>query len=1088
MADEIISKLGFNVEDALAALDKLDKKLQAVNQTTMQWAQTLDKFKGSRIATQLGQVSRAADTTGKSAARMGEHWAVSLDTLSRVVMTQFIVRALSQIRRAFEQTSQSAIAYQRQAAETATIAGGQLGSIPQIGAIARTISDEYNVALDDTGKALYQTISNQISAGQSAEFLGQASLFAKGGVTDLESSVNLLSGTLNAYGMNADQAGDIAAKFFRTIELGRTTASELSQNFGKVAPLANQLGVSIEELDAAFATLTIQGVRTNLASTQLLGVMNALVKPSKEMAKALNQLNFESGEQAIKTLTLQGALQAVINTTDGSTTAIGALVPRVRGMNAALILTGSGALQFAENLEKINATTADLNKQKALMVMGTDAERVTREWQRLSNAFTADLGPALLQTNRHLFDLVGGADTLITVGRASIPILEASALAIGAWGTKALFAQMASRGWFGALRGLPGLLLGVGAAISAGKFIGEQWAESSAALERLQKANQDALEQFKSAEAQRLKAAIKVDAERVRATRLANLDLMRSYRGTVGGIRQQNDSMVRNATRALDRLVKARANAVKQLEKAAKESATAILASQDRIVGLKFGTEERKFERRTTGLSDAQKSFALSNRATDLATRAARAMAKATDPRAIENAVRLFEAGQRAGEQAEELAAGKGGLAKRAQDVLDAISTQQIRAEKQLQEQQAAIGTAANRRAAREKEILGILRQQTKIIKANLSLFTKQGELFDPATLAERQAQLSAALKEMPVAFNVTQGIHRIQEQLDAAFQDYRAHLTFDVSGLEALTGAKYATPESIFQGMEKLTAQAQAARQSQADAQAAQQRIAALRVEIGQINQDADSVSRKLLRGMGGAKGLNEPILKDLELFRSRLVAISQASVITDEDLKSLKTQLGKIFEYKQERGVAGLFTHPGLLKDVDQFGQALGKLLEIQEQQKVIAAAVSATPVSVLPAMQTFLQTLSQADAHAQSIANSFQRAAIAAQSIPPITGYAAGGMVHLAAGGPAGTDTIPAMLSPGEFVMSAGATRRFASQLVAMNAGVQPVFRSEGGSTTSIGDVAIHVTESKTPQATAEAVWAKLQRAARRGTIRF
>jgi hypothetical protein len=56
--------------------------------------------------------------------------------------------------------------------------------------------------------------------------------------------------------------------------------------------------------------------------------------------------------------------------------------------------------------------------------------------------------------------------------------------------------------------------------------------------------------------------------------------------------------------------------------------------------------------------------------------------------------------------------------------------------------------------------------------------------------------------------------------------------------------------------------------------------------------------------------------------------------------------------------------------------------------------------------------------------------------------------------------GTDTIPAMLSPGETVISAAASRRFSPQLTAMNAGVRPSYHSHGSSGTSIGDVNVHV----------------------------
>jgi TP901 family phage tail tape measure protein len=66
-------------------------------------------------------------------------------------------------------------------------------------------------------------------------------------------------------------------------------------------------------------------------------------------------------------------------------------------------------------------------------------------------------------------------------------------------------------------------------------------------------------------------------------------------------------------------------------------------------------------------------------------------------------------------------------------------------------------------------------------------------------------------------------------------------------------------------------------------------------------------------------------------------------------------------------------------------------------------------------------------------------------------------------LRSNGGIGTDTVPAMLSPGEFVMNARAARQFHSQLIAMNAGMNPtIYRQGGGDVTnniSLGDVVIN-----------------------------
>jgi hypothetical protein len=96
--------------------------------------------------------------------------------------------------------------------------------------------------------------------------------------------------------------------------------------------------------------------------------------------------------------------------------------------------------------------------------------------------------------------------------------------------------------------------------------------------------------------------------------------------------------------------------------------------------------------------------------------------------------------------------------------------------------------------------------------------------------------------------------------------------------------------------------------------------------------------------------------------------------------------------------------------------------------------------------------------------------------------------GGVLYQADGGPSGTDTIPAMLSPGEMVINAASSQKFFSQLTAMNAGIQPVSQGTSGSTTNIGDINVTVNGGPTGQQTARTIAAELRRELRRGTVSF
>jgi TP901 family phage tail tape measure protein len=125
----------------------------------------------------------------------------------------------------------------------------------------------------------------------------------------------------------------------------------------------------------------------------------------------------------------------------------------------------------------------------------------------------------------------------------------------------------------------------------------------------------------------------------------------------------------------------------------------------------------------------------------------------------------------------------------------------------------------------------------------------------------------------------------------------------------------------------------------------------------------------------------------------------------------------------------------------------------------------------------------------------AEAAQRAAIAASmvSLPNAAGMAFHGgpaVNYRAAGGMAsrGQDTIPVMAAPDEFFMNARSSRRFASELQAMNAGREPIFRDKGGSVTNVGDINVSVTQGESANQTARQIASSLRRELRRGTSRL
>ena len=320
MADEIVQKLGFDASDTLTTLSNLEALFNRFNASLNSAATAIKSFNSASSS-----VTKPLDEAMQKTQSLTLSW----QTMARVVQTQLIVRSLNGIRDALEESVGSAMRFSKQVGEIRAI--DPTRNFQQIGDDIRRLSDAFNQPLAEVAEAQYQTISSQFtSATDQTNILTAANQLAKVTAQDLSSATLLLAGSLNAYGESSDMAGLRSAQFFKTVELGRVRLNELGTALGRVQSIGHESGVSLEELEASLVAITLGGVKANEASTQLRGVLTAFLKPTQDMQKALKELGVESGEAAIATWGLQGAV-AQLWKLAGSASGMSKLFPNIRG-------------------------------------------------------------------------------------------------------------------------------------------------------------------------------------------------------------------------------------------------------------------------------------------------------------------------------------------------------------------------------------------------------------------------------------------------------------------------------------------------------------------------------------------------------------------------------------------------------------------------------------------------------------------------------------------------------------------------------------------------------------------------------------
>ena len=155
----------------------------------------------------------------------------------------------------------------------------------------KDLSVEMGESTETLSKGLYDILSASIAPAQALDVLEVSAKAAKAGFTDTATAVDLITSVLNAYGMEAERAGDVSDIAFAVVASGKTTFAELAQSIGRVAPTAAAMDVSLEQTGAMLATITRQGVKTEEAVTSLNAMLSSFMKAQPAAVKAWKELS-----------------------------------------------------------------------------------------------------------------------------------------------------------------------------------------------------------------------------------------------------------------------------------------------------------------------------------------------------------------------------------------------------------------------------------------------------------------------------------------------------------------------------------------------------------------------------------------------------------------------------------------------------------------------------------------------------------------------------------------------------------------------------------------------------------------------------
>jgi len=221
---------------------------------------------------------------------------------------------------------------------------------------------------------------------------------ATAGVTQTAEASRALVFVLNAFGKGAEDAEHISDVLFKTVDEGVISFQELSANIGDVAGPAALVGASFEDIGAAMATLTKQGINAAESVTSIRSLITKIIDPSEQAQKAAASLGITLSKAGLEAAGgFNEFVKVIAEATKGDVTKLQALFPEERAFRAISRLAGTASDEFqrlAGSFNNLSETSGATNR--AFAIMNETAENQFKLFKNnLANAI-ADVGQGLL--------------------------------------------------------------------------------------------------------------------------------------------------------------------------------------------------------------------------------------------------------------------------------------------------------------------------------------------------------------------------------------------------------------------------------------------------------------------------------------------------------------------------------------------------------------------------------------------------------------------------------------------------------------------------------------------------------------------
>lgn len=414
-----------------------EQQYQAFQREIVATEGKLNHFKG-----QLAEANAALKTNGSAASRLASDYKKSFNDAKSSVTNSFdgiksagkaVTTAGAGIAAGLGYAVKKAADFDSEMSRVGAISGASGKQMDALKATAIDLGAKTSLSADEVAQGMENMASRGFSVKQIISAMPGVISAAEASGQDLATTTDVMTSAMNAFGLKASDSGHVADVLAMTANKTSADINDLGYAFKYAAPVANGLGVSLEQLAAATGEMTDAGLSGEQAGTTLRASLLALANPSKTASAEMKKLGvntkdskgnfvgfpsiiaqFQKGMQGMTKSQKVAALAQVFGTESAS------------GM---LTVIGKGPAKFnalTKSLQNSNGASAKAAKQMKDNLTGA-LQNLGGAIESMMISIGSTLEPAIKKVATFISGLVEKFNSLPKSMRSTIAIVAAVA-------------------------------------------------------------------------------------------------------------------------------------------------------------------------------------------------------------------------------------------------------------------------------------------------------------------------------------------------------------------------------------------------------------------------------------------------------------------------------------------------------------------------------------------------------------------------------------------------------------------------------------------------------------------------------------